>query len=97
MKMKMKTEKITSYPSIGVFLPLIGWLLITAGIFAAVYLFVMKGHADFIIGLSCAISGIVVGVILIGIGKIIDLLVTLVNNEYTIIQEDENTNVEESL
>lgn len=65
----------------------LGWLIFIVGIIA-LFVFCFEG-AD-LIGFVCGIGGLTLGTILIGIGRIIELLAKVVNKDYLVSEADDS-------
>ena len=87
------TPKEKTQGGIGVFISVIGWLVIALGAVVGVY-FGMNGKIviaeidqagfSWTIAAICWIVGIILGLVLIGIGNIIEVLVGIANREYEV-------------
>ena len=82
---------------IGVFISVIGWLIIALGVVVGVYLGmhgnvviaeIDKGGFAWTIAAICWVVGIVLGLVLIGIGNIVEVLVEIGNREFVVKVEE---------
>ena len=92
MKAVVETKEKTQ-GGIGVFISVIGWLIIALGAVVGVYMGmhgqiviaeIDKAGFSWTIAAICWIVGIILGLVLIGIGNMIEILVQIANKEYQV-------------